>query len=59
MQGIDHRMIFHSAFMHLLRPLLLLSLIFQLESDFFSKIETKSPEYQAKSNVHENLLKGY
>ena len=38
MQGIDHRMIFYSAFMHLLRPLLLLSLIFALESDFLAKL---------------------
>ena len=59
MQGIDHRMIFYSAFMHLLRPLLLLSLIFPLESDFLKEIETKPSEYQAKSSVHENLLKGY
>ena len=44
---------------HLLRPLLLLLLIFPLESDFLSKIETKPFEYQAKSSVHENLLKGY
>ena len=59
MQGIDHGMIFYSAFMHLLRPLLILLLIFPLESDFFSKMETKPPEYQAKSSVYENLLKGY
>ena len=59
MQGIDHRMIFYSAFKHLMGPLLLLLLIFPLESDFLSKIETKTPEYQVKSSVHKNLLKGY
>ena len=59
MQGIDHRMIFYSAFMHLMRLLLLFLLIFPLESDFSSKIETKPLEYKAKSSVHENLLKGY
>ena len=59
MQGIDHRMIFYSAFVHLMRPLLLLLLIFLLESDFLSKIGTKPPEYQTKSGVSENFLKGY
>ena len=59
MQGIDHRMIFYSAFKHLMRPLLLLLLIFPLESDFLNKIKTKAPEYQAKSSVYENFLRGY
>ena len=45
--------------MHLLKPLLLLLLIFPLESDFLSKIETKLLKYQAKSSVHENFVKEY
>ena len=59
MQGIDHRMLFYSAFVHLMRPLLLLLLIFLLESDFLSKIGKKPLEHQAKSGVSENFLKGY